>query len=1292
MVQGEAESPEWKVLWDKARDFVRNADYLSALRAYAELYRLKPNIEEAQWEYCKVLLQVEDYAGAGKIIGALLDKDPNNSAYLLAGGDIALHFKNYRTAMEYYGRVLEKNPGGAHADAALLGLATSLRRQGKKELAFGLFEQYNQRHPADSEVMHTLAVDARELGKDDKARNLYSRLLENPHVDDQVIFQAASVFDAPGYEKKRGELWREYLIRHPDYTPFRQNLAQYYLADGSYEAALLQLKYLADNNEHNDVFLLAAAKVCEEDLQRPDQALFFYEKYLLKHPGDVEIARKINEIHTILAGKLLAVVKKEGADKLWISLGNITADRAPIYMEMADLLEEKGSSDQLLDVLTTLYQNAPPQNDTALRIARLYYGKGQYQKTLDFLSAVTDPDKKTKTYFLIKAKSELHLGLEIKALGSLLQAITRDPLDLTLRTKTLELAGRVGDGEALQAIFAGAKQQGNEDELQDLVFVYLDLLTYNFLFREYAKTSVWAHKRFAGSPEIITRLDINKASSLYREGKTKRAEQLLRQLLLDDLLSEEVLFQLTENAALEKDTAAARSWYEELQRRSPQPDNSFSIDPRGAKMLLLQLDILQAERKFDQGRQLIDAYMTAAAQSPQRRKLLPFLTRLDKKFCWLSYLDGEVDEAYRRCSKLLASGTFDPDLIALQGILLRTLKKPNEQQEIDSKLAVNGIPVVSRQLAVAAKEMEYKEYTAAEKHTAAALEVYPKSTVGNVVWAELMMNAGTSENAIAALTKLIRHFPEEPYFHQKRIEVESRRGMYGQGLALLQQEQVLDESMQPTRKFAADADTEELLTQARLLWGDKQQEKALEVYQQLLAPPVRDLLGEKFNQKQIDDHYLTRENTFWSSMLLLLRSEPDVVAELMAPRFLLDNLHNEAGVIVTDLFTKYSWQKLIAGEYTARKAIFERNYYYAEQSYQRLKKEASPDAMSDLATIYGKIGKYRKEAQVYEEMQKSGTTSPELEQSMARNTLQISPQSIFTVEYQERSGRDGHIDVGRTTVGTSFWFTPALNQDIQLLYANNRFAALDGDGTTGSNYLYTVATYEFAKSYALTVGGGAEKITGNSNADFLYQLQLQGQLDDYVNAYVLLEKEPVYDTVEAIEQQITYQAFETGLSAETPIGLSFGADLRHQFYNDGNDENRFHGYTSYTLFGESLQLGLRYDYQYLTNDDENQGPAGGEQPTDAPYYWSPSYYTEHRFNVHFQQDFVGFQQGAKKSMSYYAVDTAVGFEDNENVSFTTSFNIFLEMSPHFLLKGNFTLSRSDDFEDNGLFMSLHYRW
>lgn len=1294
MIQGDPGSPEWKVLWDKARNFVHDENYPLAVNAYAEVYRLKPNIEEASWEYCQVLLKVEDFSTAARIIGGLIDKDPNNSQYLLAGGAVALHWKNYVTAIDYYGRVLEKDPSGPNSDPALLGLATSLRNQGKKELAFVLFEQYALRHPDNRTVIETLAIDAHALGKDDKARTFYTQLLEKQAVDDRVIFEAVQVFDEPGYEKKRSELWRQYLHRHPEYMPFRQKLAQYYMADGSYEAALLQLKYLVDNNQNNDIFLLAAGKVCQEDLHRPDRALFFYERYQQKHPEDLEIRQRITDIQSLLAGKFLAIVEKESAEQLWTELAEITSDREAIYLEMADLLEKKGKDKEQLEVLTTLFKHSAPDDDLALRIAQQYYRKAQYQKSLDYLSAVTAEKNKTKSYYLIKGDAERHLGMEIKALASFEQGLSFDPQDVTLRTKCLELAGNMGNADKLKLLFVTAIGQTDARDLHDLVFVYLHLLSYNYLFKEYALTSHWAQGQFAGSPETLTRLDMHMAAALRKQGKTRQAEQLLRQLLLRGILTEDILVQLTENAVLDKNLVAAKSWYQELQKITGQLDSKFSYDPRGARALLVRVEILQAEGEYTQGQRLIDRYLSATEKIAPNRELQPLLVRLQKKQCWLSYYRGEEREAYRQCATLIDNGPFDPELITLQGMVLRKLKKINEQKILESKINIDGMPVLTRQLAVAVKEMEYREYAAAKKHAAAALNNYPDSLVGNAVWAELMVSAGTSESSIAALSKLIRqHFPEEPYFQKKRIEVEAHRGMYGQGLVLLENEEgkgthSIDEL---AVKLASANRTEDLLTLARLLWGDKQQKEALQIYQQLLVPPVQVLLEEEFRQKQINYPHLTRENTFWNSMMLLLRSEPDVVAEFMGPRFLLDNRDNEAGTIVSKLFAKYSWQKLIGSEYTARKAIFERNYYYAEQSYKRLSKEDSSEGMSDLATLYGKIGKYRKEAQVYDAMKRSGTTTPDLEKSIERTTLQISPQNIFTVEYEEKNGRDGHIDVARTTVGTSFLFTPDLDKDVQVLYANNRFESLDTDESTGSNYLYTLATYEFTKAYELILGGGLEKVTGN-NAEFQYEVQLKGQLDDYLNAYALLDKRQVYDTIEAIQQLITYQSFATGLSIETPIGLSFGGDLRHRFYNDGNGENKFHGYSSYSIFGESLQLTLRYDYQYLTNDDENKASGIAGDASVAPFYWSPSFFTEHRVNLHFQQDFLGYQQGTKKSMSYYAIDNAIGLEDNENISFTTHFNIFLEMSPHFLLKGNFTLSRSDDFDDTGLFMSLHYRW
>jgi tetratricopeptide (TPR) repeat protein len=1295
ILQGEPESPEWKVLWDKARNFTREADYLHAVKAYSDLYRIKPNIEEANWEYCKVLLKIEDFSTAEKIIGGLLDKDPNNNDYLLAGGAVAVHRKNYDTAVRYYGRVFEKDPTGQNSDTALLGLATSLRNQGKKKLAFALLEQFSLRHPENNTIIHYLALDADELRKGEKSRNFYAKLLENPEVDDRIIFQAAQVFDVPGYEKKRNTLLLRYLSRHPDYMPFRQKLVQFYIASGAFEKALAQLTYLADNNENNDDFLLAAAKVCLRDLKRPVSALFYFKRYLQKHPNNPEIKGEVAEIQSKLAKEFLVIVENDGAEQLWRDLAEITTTRSAIYYQMADSFEKNEQTKELIEVLKTIYAHSSPENDLALRLAHQHYRIKEYSQALHYLSEVKGKKSTTKSFYLLKGEAERHLGLEIEALASFKQGLLIDPTDLVFRTKCIELAGKLGNANTLIALFNGGLQQSEGEMTPDFVFTYLDLLSVNFLFQEYEKINSWAKFHFAGMPETITRLDIHKASSLRKEGKTRRAEQLLRQLLNNDHLIEDILFQLAENAVIDKNPASAESWYQALLKNTKLVDSNFPYDLHGYRMVLLKANILKAEGKFGTAMELIDDYQLSSQKIQLSEELLPFRERLKVQRCWLSFHKGKLPEAYNQCRELVDNGNFDPELLMLYGILNRRLKKNDQDNALNGIINKNGNPVLSRLLALAAKEIEYLEYESAEKHLRTVLYKYSPSVAGNAMWAELMSARGRGDIADETLSQLSRQFPEEPYFHKKQIEVEAHRGRYEQGLVLMKKDaKETGDVEELATQLAAANEIEELLTLARLLWGDKQQEKALKIYKQLLARPVQEQLSGKFRQHQISYPNLTRENTFWNSMIKMLQSEPKVLDELMEPSFLIENRRNEAGKIVSESFETYSWQKLITNEYMARKAIFDRNYYYAEQSYKRLLKEDSSEGMIDLATVYGKIGKYRKEAQVYKAIQNSGSTTPDLLESIERNTLQISPQSIFNLAYEEKNGRDGSIDMAKTSIGTSFSFTPDLDKDIQFSYANNHFESLDTDQSEESHFLYAVVNYEFTKAYELILGGGTEKLPGDSDDRYQYEIGLKGQLDDYINAHIQFEKRQVYDTIEALRQQLSFQSIETGLSIETPIGLSFGGDLQHRYYSDGNAQNRFHGYSSYTIFHESLQWALRYDYRYLNSEDQNSSLSenSGDEISDDLQYWSPSSFTEHRMGINFQHDFLGYEQGAKKSMSYYAINSALGIEDNENLTFTTKFDIFLEMSPHFLLKGNFTLSKSDEYEEKGLSMSLHYRW
>lgn len=119
-----------------------------------------------------------------------------------------------------------------------------------------------------------------------------------------------------------------------------------------------------------------------------------------------------------------------------------------------------------------------------------------------------------------------------------------------------------------------------------------------------------------------------------------------------------------------------------------------------------------------------------------------------------------------------------------------------------------------------------------------------------------------------------------------------------------------------------------------------------------------------------------------------------------------------------------------------------------------------------------------------------------------------------------------------------------------------------------------------------------------------------------------------------------------------------------------------------------MHMAFRYDFQYLTSDDENKST----DLENVPLYWSPSFYDEHRLSLQFQHDFFGYEEGAKRGISYYSLDGSVGFEDDDTITFGALFDIFLEISPHFLLKGNFTFLSSDVYEETGLSLSLHYRW
>lgn len=1286
-MQADPRTPDWKLLWDEARNFVRAKQYDRAAASYSELYRRKPNIEEAVWEYCKVLLKVENYDGSEKIIGELLEKQPRRSDYLLAGAKVALHNKNYSAAISYYGRVFEKDPAGESADEALRGLAESLRSSGQKELSLPLLEQLLQRQPGSRDLIHKLAVDSYELGRAAKARVYYSMLLEYPDVEDRIVFQAAELFDEPGFQDVGSGLWRTYLERHPDYLPFHYKLADYYQRQNEFEKALRHLAYLADHSTDSSQFLMRAGNLCLRQLNRPDKALEYFERYRRNYPEDPQIQKTISEIESILANDFLAIVENDGAWTLWRDLAEVAPNRLAIYLEMADLLEQQGKIKELVEILTIIHKHSPDNNQVAMRLGSYFYQVRRYDQALHYLATVSE-NTRTKNFYLLRGKSQIRMGLELDGLDSFEKALQFDPADVSLRKRCLELAGGIGMVDREQQLFAEGKAAHRKKLPYELVAVHLEMLSYNYLFHEYETVVKWAQEFFAHDPWTIATLTLRRAITLRKKGSDRRAEQLLRQLVHGDQLVDETLFTLAENAVSDKNFAAAGVWKRALRQEYLDNKTASAKHILDLRLTLLKLQQLKGEGDYEEALTVIEEFRKETVHSTGETVVPALMNRLEKERCLLYYHTRNFRQALAIAGHLVNTPPFDPEIITLYQILSRKTGQ-QEKETINGILYAAGRPVASTLIAVAEQEVKYRRFNLAQEYIQKVLSVYPNSVVANAILADLNIASSHLENASFIFGFLAEKFPRESFFHQRLIEIEVKNGRYDHGLELLGDKGGGENDLRFDFSSLSGEHIEQKLLLARLLWGNKQQEKALQIYQQLLAPAVVDLLGEKFRQKKIDHLSLTREHTFWNSMMLLLQSEPEIVAELMEPQFLIKNRGSEAGKVVVDFFERYSWQKLINTEFLARTASYNRNYRFAEQSYRRLlEEEDSTEGMRDLATIYSRIGEYRKEAQVYEAMQSSGTTTPDLADSIERTSLQLSPQNSIEGSYQEKTGRDGYIDIATTSVGTSFWFTPDLDKDFTIRYAYNTYDSVDAEDKTESNLVYGAGIWEFSPNSALRIGGGGEKLDSEGGAETLYDIKLDGQLDAYVDSYILYERKPVYDTVAAVKEHIFYQAIETGLNIETSFGIAFGGDLWHRNYNDGNAQNRLHGYSSYTVFGDSLYLVFRYDYQYLTNEDEND-PTGAD---GVQLYWSPSSYDEHRLSLHFQHDFLGYEEGVKRGISYYSVDGAVGFEDNDTISYTGLFDIFLEISPHFLLKGNFTLSKSDVYEETGLSLSLHYRW
>ena len=1315
VISDTSKEPEWKVLWDEARELTRQEKYVEAASSYSRLLSLKKNIEEASWEYCLLLITLSDWDQASALLEDLLEGDPGRTEYLLSAGLVALKKKEYARASSYYSLVYQKSSIPALEEErpqtveALTGLVAALRGQGRNEAVYPLMEQLIKYRPEDSLLLHQLALHAVQSGKRDRALPYYEKLVAQDKVEDKVLLEAAEVFEQSGKESMAIFCWEKYLLRYPEYLPFQNKMVDYLLSRGEKEAALPHLLILLAHDERRDTRLLQIGAIYLYDMEQPDRALSYYEEYFQRHPGNQDVAQEIARIQTRLAHDLVARMASVGALPLWNELVRITPNRLAIYSVMVEVLEKRGNSKELREVLGIIQQHDPGNRDAILRLAELFLEQNDMDKVERFLGLLPQDAQMEPRYLLSRARLIDQRGVPGQALIWYNRYLEAKPGDKSIRLRCLDLSAQLGLINQHQDHYEQLRRDAKSDlERLNIDLQYARVLLANGLASHAKSVCQQLIKADQGGQGFIAETRLLLADALYSEGGTFEAEQLLRQMLVDGEAIESVLYKLVEFSLESKEPDLARSW---LLLLSEQPGYSvvpLSCGDDGKDLTLLRSRVLAAAGKLGNAIDSVREYQAFLLQHcPQESGMKKQAGLVLSHF----YLQNKQ---YGKGQELIAEILNEHPLELEPLILGQQLDAAQSDAPSGKNLAgmVEGVLTNNHGnnfiglMQAARLERKYGAIEAALRHVRMALKDVPESVGARKLMADILRQQGAQDAALTSLQSLITDYPGEISFARQLLETEFKQASFSQ----------IIEKLLPARQkvigqeFMTFFDTSHLavwqkLILARTLWADRQWVAAVAVYDALLQPSVEMIFTQKIVEEQIELVLPPPDKTFWNVITFTQPAEPDRLTVVMDPAFVMTQRGLPAGRIGADLYADYRWQQLVVRELSARRALAQGDYYQAMKEYQEVvARNPSLESLFDLAGIYSRLGILGKEALIYEEIERENPDYPDLAEVVQRNSLKRKPRVMIDSGYSSLSGRDGYLDVQQSRGGVSAWMLPNLRQELDVSWNTIHAIAEDTDQALWRNRF--LATYSFYPGYNFDIITriGADKTGGikpeerdgpaRSDVTPLYHLELRGRIGDDLHGFVQLSQDVVDDTVQALGEGISKRDLEGGLRLDILPRLFCGGEYLFREYSDANHQNRYHVWATYILHSEPTLLQITYGQELLHNADTNMGRdftyASGFVPGDHPY-WSPKEYWQNFVSVHFEHQLAADVLG-RSAPSFYTLDYTFGYEDGGYDNQTFGGDIFLEMSRHFLLSSSFDIIQGGQVLRKDISLSLIYRW
>ena len=1337
--------PAWLELWLSARQAVREGRTEEAITKYKAVLRQKKNLEEAQWELIRLRISLQQMNKAADMLELLLEKKADRISYLNAFGYVMLKKGNGKRALAYFQRGYMLDPANV---LSLTGITQVLIKDERHQEALPFLGQLDLLVPGDLGVNRQLARIYFDLQLYEQASPYAVMLAGAPDADSQDVALAARIHDSLGQENIGVRYWRRVLVDSPDMLEAHQQLALFAEKENRPEESLAHLAVL-QKNQPGDSTLQRRAGKAHQALGRHGEALVCFENYLRYHPADKEILRDVvylqaalgNETETLasleryfavemtpepgwlkraamlydaagrfhdaipiyqrllrmspddpeilatLADDLLAIGDDDGALTMWTHLAALSPQRQDVYISMVELLERLNREDELLAALKELHQLIPNDSRVSLKLAALYFKRGQYGPGKKLFSALELQILLEPDLLALRGSVFEKLGRLEESLLNYEEALQLDPHNRQILGQCVVLTGRLGIAPKVRKyenqLMSGEPHPDWRDRLV-VANAYRDsgedlsaLRMYRFLLDGQAVITADCRQQ--------TLLDM---SELYqRQELFFEAEQYLRLALLVRRNQETVYLRLAELGLAAADADHVGFWLEQLRQiEDARSGADGEVEDDDWRKALLKMRLLSSESEYRAslalGRDLL-------ASSSLRTDAPGFDRAWDmaRLAIGLEIVQCEVElkkfkSAELNCRRLVQQYQAElAPLVLLQKV--QHVARLAEQDEIEAKAMELAGKDAAKMLELAELYGAAGNYDSMVRAAKQAEQALPDSLKASLLHCRSLMKAGSFAKTVPLLERLRKRFSVNLQVETLAAQVYFRTGAYPEGLEACDR-LLAQVSHRP----------DILLLKARILWARHEWNRAREVYRIFLSPPVDDLFIKASDEHHLELQFQKKKKTFWQLISFSEPHETDILATVMGVSYVADTENDAVNGIAAPLYSTYLWQVKFSEELAAKKSVQRREYFQAVKEHEALVREEPDDEalLFDLAGIYSRLGRLDDEALVYAKLMRS-SSFPGLDEAADRNRLKRQPRAALTYHFRKEEGWDDYLAMEQESTTASFWYSPTIRRQIDFSAARISYESTEGYGKLKASRALLTYRAGLSDWLDVMVGGGVESLEGYADTG-LFDLGLYGRLGDKLRGHLLFFRDVVTDTTASLSRNVVAEEWKTGVDFDLFPRLLAGGEYRYTNYSDGNELNGYNLWASYILLAEPTFLEFGYRYNFMdASEGKNPGSVvleDGFSPSDHPY-WSPQNYWCNRFKLFYKHS-LSEDTLDRGTPTYYTAEYLVDYDALGHSIQTLRGGFFVELTPHVMIESTLEFVSSDELRNKEFFVSTIYRW